>query len=138
MTIHITPETDFSYVSLETSVPMSNYPAFIRKIIALFKPGKFMLNLIAPDLRQVAAIAKQRLFRGLAKQHEGKKNGFKSATAENGNVPMSDELFNIHGVMIYEELLEARFAEFRRVDLQLAHCKHSDIVYARYVAEGIS
>ncbi|KAI2796488.1 AMP deaminase [Blomia tropicalis] len=48
MTIHITPEPDFSYVSLETDVPQVNYPDFIAKILRLFRPQKFMLNIIVP------------------------------------------------------------------------------------------
>ncbi len=40
-TIHITPEPDFSYVSFETNVPYNQYNELVRKIIAMFNPGKF-------------------------------------------------------------------------------------------------
>jgi len=135
MTIHITPEPGFSYVSLEMNVPQANYPSFMRKVLALFKPGKFMLNLTAPDLSQVAAKAKQRLFSGVKDErfHE-------NSSSPSPLLPDCDpnELANIHGLMLYEDILGADFEPFRRCDLQLAHYKHSDIIYARYVAEGIS
>jgi len=40
-TIHITPEPDFSYVSFETNVPYGQYNELVRKIVAMFNPGKF-------------------------------------------------------------------------------------------------
>lgn len=146
MTIHITPETDFSYVSLETDVPQAHYPAFIRKVLATFKPAKFMLNITAPDLRQVAAKAKARLLKGMAALAVNDGNVTGNTGSEKTSVPVEGskdgncdaELANVHGLLVYEDLLEARFSEFRRADLQLAHYKHSDIVYARYVLEGIS
>lgn len=142
MTIHITPETDFSYVSLEMDVPQTSYPAFIRKVLATFKPAKFMLNITAPDLRQVAAKAKARLLKGIgltgsdaSKVQTGSAENSVDSASEGSPTP---EMANVHGLLVYEDLLEARFNEFRRADLQLAHYKHSDIVYARYVLEGIS
>ena len=143
MTIHITPEADYSYVSLEMNVPLANYPNFISKVINLFKPGKFMLNLITPDLRQVAAKAKARLLNGVfgatTPIETEPTNLMPNCFDDDGDESvMNNELANIHGLMLYEELLVTRFSEFRRCDLQLAHYKHSDIVYARYVADGIS
>lgn len=147
MTIHITPETDFSYVSLEMDVPQTHYPAFIRQVLATFKPAKFMLNITAPDLRQVSARSKARLLSSMTVPdiNKGAKVGDSgSSVGEDGNDGKEDsgdstpEMATIHGLMVYEDLLEARFSEFRRADLQLAHYKHSDIVYARYVLEGIS
>lgn len=46
LTIHITPERAFSFVSLETNVPIENYGSFIQKVLECFKPGKFMVNLM--------------------------------------------------------------------------------------------
>lgn len=46
LTIHITPEEAFSFVSLETNVPVENYGSFIQKILECFKPSKFMVNLM--------------------------------------------------------------------------------------------
>ncbi|KAI7694918.1 hypothetical protein SSS_02120 [Sarcoptes scabiei] len=53
MTIHVTPEQNFSFVSIETNVPQKCYASFIGKLIHLFKPGKFMLNLFVPSVKNL-------------------------------------------------------------------------------------
>lgn len=45
MTIHITPEPDFSYVSFETNIPKASYKEVIQKVLDIFRPGKFVLTL---------------------------------------------------------------------------------------------
>lgn len=52
LTIHITPEPAFSFVSLETNVPMKNYGSFIQKVLDCFKPSKFMVNLMIAKSEQ--------------------------------------------------------------------------------------
>ncbi|KAH8281600.1 hypothetical protein KR054_001760 [Drosophila jambulina] len=47
MTIHITPENQFSYVSFETNVALSNYRKLINQVINTFKPGKFIVTIFA-------------------------------------------------------------------------------------------
>ena len=47
MTIHITPESEFSYVSFETNWPASSYSDLISKVIQTFRPGNFMVTLMA-------------------------------------------------------------------------------------------
>ncbi|XP_065208129.1 S-adenosylmethionine decarboxylase proenzyme isoform X2 [Planococcus citri] len=47
MTIHITPEPEFSYVSFETNVPLSSYEELIRRVVKTFQPGKFIVTLLA-------------------------------------------------------------------------------------------
>lgn len=44
MTIHITPEHDFSYVSFETNVPASSYRDVITNVLDIFQPGKFTIT----------------------------------------------------------------------------------------------
>lgn len=44
-TIHITPEPHCSYVSFETNVPLSSYTRLLRKVLAVFKPGRFTIAL---------------------------------------------------------------------------------------------
>ncbi|KAG8123943.1 hypothetical protein E2320_019270 [Naja naja] len=44
-TIHITPEPEFSYVSFETNISQTSYDDLIRKVIDIFKPGKFVTTL---------------------------------------------------------------------------------------------
>ena len=43
-TIHITPEPEFSYVSFETNLSQT-YDDLIRKVVEVFKPGKFVTTL---------------------------------------------------------------------------------------------
>lgn len=47
MTIHITPEHEFSYVSFETNVPSSSYRDIIGKVLDTFLPGKFTITVFA-------------------------------------------------------------------------------------------
>ncbi|XP_073988956.1 S-adenosylmethionine decarboxylase [Rhodnius prolixus] len=45
MTIHVTPEPDFSYVSFETNIPQVSYKDVIQQVLDIFHPGKFVLTL---------------------------------------------------------------------------------------------
>ncbi|ALC47646.1 SamDC [Drosophila busckii] len=47
MTIHITPEEKFSYVSFESNVDLANYTKLINHVIKTFKPGKFLVTIFA-------------------------------------------------------------------------------------------
>jgi hypothetical protein len=47
VTIHITPETEFSYVSFESNIPMASYKPVLVDILAIFKPGKFIMTVFA-------------------------------------------------------------------------------------------
>ncbi|XP_055593925.1 S-adenosylmethionine decarboxylase proenzyme isoform X2 [Uranotaenia lowii] len=47
MTIHITPEPDFSYVSFETNVASAGYGDLIARVIETFQPGKFIVTVFA-------------------------------------------------------------------------------------------
>lgn len=47
MTIHITPEPEFSYVSFESNIAASSYNDIIERVIETFKPGKFVVTLFA-------------------------------------------------------------------------------------------
>lgn len=47
MTIHITPEPEFSYVSFETNVAESSYEEIIRRVVNTFKPAKFVVTIFA-------------------------------------------------------------------------------------------
>jgi len=44
-TIHITPEENFSYVSFETNLKLSDYSSLVKNVINTFKPGKFSVAL---------------------------------------------------------------------------------------------
>lgn len=47
MTIHITPEEEFSYVSFESNVSAANYAEIISRVIDTFRPGKFVVTIFA-------------------------------------------------------------------------------------------
>lgn len=51
MTIHITPEPEFSYVSFESNVAASNYGDLIKRVIETFQPGKFIVTVFANKVR---------------------------------------------------------------------------------------
>lgn len=47
MTIHITPEHQFSYVSFESNVALNNYADLINRVIKTFLPSKFIITIFA-------------------------------------------------------------------------------------------
>lgn len=49
VTIHITPEAEFSYVSFETNAPQTSYMDLIHKVLRLFGPNKFMMTIFANE-----------------------------------------------------------------------------------------
>lgn len=49
ITIHVTPEMEFSYVSFETNIPQVSYLDLISKVLRLFSPSKFMMTLFANE-----------------------------------------------------------------------------------------
>nr|CDS33631.1 S adenosylmethionine decarboxylase proenzyme [Hymenolepis microstoma] len=46
-TIHVTPEPEFSYVSVETNVAMANYTNFISRVLDIFGPSSFICTFIS-------------------------------------------------------------------------------------------
>lgn len=47
MTIHITPEKEFSYVSFESNVSLNNYSDLIKRVVRTFLPSKFIITIFA-------------------------------------------------------------------------------------------
>uniref|UniRef100_A0A182K1I2 Uncharacterized protein n=1 Tax=Anopheles christyi TaxID=43041 RepID=A0A182K1I2_9DIPT len=60
MTIHITPEREFSYVSFESNVASSDYGELIKRVIRTFQPGKFIVTVFA-NKTSVAANANREI-----------------------------------------------------------------------------
>jgi len=52
MTIHVTPEPDFSYVSFESNVPQASYKDMISRVLETFQPGKFVITVFANKVRR--------------------------------------------------------------------------------------
>lgn len=53
MTIHITPEPEFSYVSFESNVAASDYGPLITRVIETFQPGKFVVTVFANKVKRI-------------------------------------------------------------------------------------
>lgn len=51
MTIHITPEPEFSYVSFESNIALASYVGVIQRVLRTFLPGKFILTVFANRVR---------------------------------------------------------------------------------------
>ena len=51
MTIHITPEPQFSYVSFESNIPAPSYLNIVTNILNTFNPGKFILTIFATKVK---------------------------------------------------------------------------------------
>lgn len=47
MTIHVTPENDYSYVSFETNVALCSYRELIQRVLETFQPEKFVITTFA-------------------------------------------------------------------------------------------
>ena len=47
VTIHITPEPEFSYVSFESNVPATSYLNIVTDVLNTFNLGKFILTIFA-------------------------------------------------------------------------------------------
>mmetsp|Transcript_23521 Transcript_23521/g.48941 ORF Transcript_23521/g.48941 Transcript_23521/m.48941 type:complete len:427 (+) Transcript_23521:138-1418(+) len=48
-TMHVTPETSFSYASFETNQKLSSYHALISNVVRTFNPGRFVLTMMADE-----------------------------------------------------------------------------------------
>lgn len=59
MTIHITPEPDFSYVSFESNVASSSYGDLIARVIDTFQPGKFIVTVFANKTSSAANVSRE-------------------------------------------------------------------------------
>jgi len=59
MTIHITPESEFSYVSFESNVSAANYNDLIARVIKTFQPGKFVVTIFANKTSQAHTASRE-------------------------------------------------------------------------------
>ena len=56
VTIHITPEPQFSYVSFESNIPAASYLSIVTNILNTFNPGKFILTIFATKVWSKASL----------------------------------------------------------------------------------
>lgn len=59
MTIHITPEKEFSYVSFESNISLNNYTDLITRVIHTFLPSKFIITIFANKTSEAYATIRQ-------------------------------------------------------------------------------
>lgn len=59
MTIHVTPEAEFSYVSFETNYPAHSYSDLIARVVKTFQPESFMVTLLATAGKSGASVVPQ-------------------------------------------------------------------------------
>eukprot|EP01084_Bolivina_argentea_P053273 97794_1 len=55
-TIHVTPEEGCSYASFETNNPYKSYASMLNNILRIFKPGRFVLTMMADQAGLVTLI----------------------------------------------------------------------------------
>jgi len=65
MTIHITPEKQFSYVSFETNVPSNCYQQLVDRVLTTFRPGRFILTVFST--RTSVAFSYQKELQGVTR-----------------------------------------------------------------------
>jgi S-adenosylmethionine decarboxylase len=63
VTIHVTPEPEFCYVSFETNHRRSCIYEQTMKVLELYRPGRFILTLFANEQSAGAQKAQQRLWK---------------------------------------------------------------------------
>lgn len=50
ITIHVTPQAEFSYASFETNVKFSSFKKLIGSVLEIFKPGRFIMTLFGNSI----------------------------------------------------------------------------------------
>ena len=54
MTIHVTPEREFSYVSFETNIPHADFSALITRVVEIFGPKQFVVTFFSSQSSKMA------------------------------------------------------------------------------------
>ena len=110
MTIHITPEPEYSYVSFESNIPLSSYLGVIQRVLETFMPGKFILTIFANRV----SITQWRL-RELI-------------------IEVSDQFQTSTAADSHQELRKcSRFGDWLRKDAQYSQFQNYELTYAHFV-----
>eukprot|EP00727_Mastigamoeba_balamuthi_P002619 m51a1_g12354 putative s-adenosylmethionine decarboxylase (394) ;mRNA; f:546236-547417 len=56
-TIHVTPESNCSYASFETNLPLGSYDALLASVLAIFRPSTFTAHVMGPSARSYEVTA---------------------------------------------------------------------------------
>ena len=109
MTIHITPEPEYSYVSFESNIPLSSYLGVIQRVLETFMPGKFILTIFANrvSITKVAWV---------------------------GITLLSDKFQTSTAADSHQELRKCnRFGDWLRKDAQYSQFQNYELTYAHFV-----
>ena len=110
MTIHITPEPEYSYVSFESNIPLSSYLGVIQRVLETFMPGKFILTIFA---NRVSLSMK-----GCVSCQLEVSDWFQTSTAADS----------------HQELRKcSRFGDWLRKDAQYSQFQNYELTYAHFV-----
>ncbi|XP_071800689.1 S-adenosylmethionine decarboxylase proenzyme-like [Asterias amurensis] len=79
VTIHITPEEKYSYVSFETNIEMKDYSEFVKKVLTVFNPGKVVMTLFASKTAKCGTSRKalREVFMDTYRRHDRQFSEFK-------------------------------------------------------------
>ena len=74
-TVHVTPQTECSWVSFETNLEKESYSSLISQVLSLFRPGKCAVSLFASKVSKYActqvAVASFQSFSTHAREKRG-------------------------------------------------------------------
>ncbi|XP_027842804.2 S-adenosylmethionine decarboxylase proenzyme 2 [Aphis gossypii] len=87
MTIHITPQQEFSYVSFETNVPQSSYKELILKVLKTFQPEKCVLTMFTNEVSPSKSNHKE--FKYLTQLGEWQQDSNKTCSLKNHDLTVS-------------------------------------------------
>lgn len=120
MTIHITPEPEFSYVSFESNVASANYRDLISRVIKLFQPGKFVVTIFASKVSDIAVFSCfSMFFSGILRLSSNNSKFSNSQTSKKHDA-------------VHELDYEANIGEWKRRDIQYCRFPGYDLTYAHY------
>ncbi|KAI5094538.1 S-adenosylmethionine decarboxylase proenzyme [Silurus meridionalis] len=118
-TIHITPEPEFSYVSFETNLSQTSYDDLIRKVVDIFKPGKFVTTLFVNQLSaQTAVDDSEKIFTEMISFMEKKRS-------EVTELIRDQEKAELSGAERLLEQLEQEISDLQRRITELEQLSHT-------------
>ena len=119
MTIHITPEPEFSYVSFESNIPLTSYLGVIQRVLDTFMPGKFILTIFA---NRVSLPSKKGQLQKKSRNYWTKKI-FKFSIFQTSMAAESHKELQKTG----------SFGDWARKDIQYSQFQNYELTYAHFV-----
>lgn len=117
MTIHITPEAGYSYVSFETNYPQSSYAELVGRILKTFLPGQFIVTLLANEVSCLKCTLRDCLCFGLVNNALRYVDHLQASIASGSN-KLDFKLDSIHA--------------YHRKEMQFSRVKNYDLTYGLF------